>query len=191
MDPVHITRSSLVATTSDIRDEFARVQVRSELTNDTDVDTTVTVEMTIHDATGRVVARLNEDKAVPPFGTKPFSMDLDVLRPHRWSIDDPYLYRVESTVRVAGRTIDQERIPLGIRTAEFTVDNGFLLNGRRVPLQGVCLHHDLGALGAAAFDRGIERQLEIMKSMGVNAIRTSPTRPRRPCSTPPTGSGSW
>jgi beta-galactosidase len=177
MDPVHITRSSLVATTSDIRDEFARVQIRSELTNDTGVDTTVTVEMTIHDATGRVVARMNEDKAVPPFGTKPFSLDLDVLRPHRWSIDDPYLYRVESTVRVDGRTIDQERIPLGIRTAEFTVDNGFLLNGRRVPLQGVCLHHDLGALGAAAFDRGIERQLEIMKSMGVNAIRTSHNPP--------------
>ena len=101
------------------------------------------------------------------------SLSLDIPKPHRWSIEDPYLYTVEPTLTNG----DLVRVPLGLRTIEFTTEGGFLLNGRRVPIQGVCLHHDLGALGAAAFDRGIERQLEIMKSMGVNAIRTSHNPP--------------
>ena len=94
-------------------------------------------------------------------------------------------------VRVAGRVVDAERVAYGIRTIGFSPDSGFLLNGKRVPLQGVCLHHDLGPLGAAAFDRGIERQLEIMQQMGVNAIRTSHNPPAPALSISPTGWGSW
>ena len=67
--------------------------------------------------------------------------------------------------------------PFGIRTIKFTADNGFLLNGKRVPLNGVCDHHDLGALGAAINIRALERQIEILKEMGCNAIRTSHNPP--------------
>src|SRR6185503_3987277 len=63
------------------------------------------------------------------------------------------------------------------RTIEFTANDGFHLNGKRVPIQGVCQHHDLGALGAAFNLRAAERQIEILKSMGVNAIRTSHNPP--------------
>jgi len=73
--------------------------------------------------------------------------------------------------------VDRYETPFGIRTIQFTADNGFLLNGKRVPLNGVCDHHDLGALGAAINPRALERQVEILKQMGGNAIRTSHNPP--------------
>jgi beta-galactosidase len=80
-------------------------------------------------------------------------------------------------VKVGNKTVDKVETPLGIRTIKFDIDKGFFLNGKRVALQGVCMHHDQGPLGAAAFNRAIERQLEILKSMGCNAIRTSHNPP--------------
>ena len=104
--------------------------------------------------------------------------------PERWDIDDPKLYDAWITIRrdeadrtAARRTIDDEIIPFGIRKFKFTADDGFHLNGRRVQLYGVNLHHDHGPLGAAFFTRAMERQLEIMRDMGVNAIRTSHNAP--------------
>ena len=93
--------------------------------------------------------------------------------PHLWSVNDPYLYRAHSTVRTGGRTSDEYDTPVGIREAVFDADSGFLLNGERVKLNGVCLHHDGGSVGAAVPERIWERRLEILKEMGCNAIRTS------------------
>jgi beta-galactosidase len=98
-------------------------------------------------------------------------------KPRRWSTEDPYLYQVVSEVRVGDRLVDRYETPLGIRTIEFTADNGFLLNGKRLQIKGVNNHHDLGCLGSAVNRRGIERQLEILKAMGCNAIRTSHNPP--------------
>jgi len=102
-----------------------------------------------------------------PFPSAPYGYTNETLvveNPRLWSPDDPHLYSFERY----GRTFRY-----GIRTAEFTVDDGFHLNGKRVEIKGVCLHHDLGPLGAA-FDRSAaRRQLRIMKEMGANAIRTS------------------
>ena len=90
--------------------------------------------------------------------------------------------------------LDRYETPFGIRTIEYGPDKGFLLNGRRVPLQGVCNHHDLGALGAAVNRRATERQLEILKGMGDerHPHQPQPAR-RRSCSRPPTAwaSSSW
>lgn len=91
----------------------------------------------------------------------------------RWDIDSPELYRTVTRVLVGGQATDVCETPFGVRTFLFTADDGFHLNGRRVQLQGVNLHHDQGPLGAAFYTRAMERQLEIMKEMGVNAVRTS------------------
>ena len=91
-------------------------------------------------------------------------------------MDRPYLYSLASEVLEGRRVVDRYVTPFGIRSIEFSA-NRLLLNGRVVKLKGVCMHHDLGALGAAVNRRAIERQLEIMKSMGVNAIRTSHNPP--------------
>lgn len=87
------------------------------------------------------------------------------------------MYIVETIILKNNEQIDCYKTPFGIRTAEFTANDGFYLNGKRVRLQGVCMHHDLGALGAAFHYRAMERQLEILKEMGVNAIRTSHNPP--------------
>jgi beta-galactosidase len=102
---------------------------------------------------------------------------IKVPKPKLWSLEHPRLYRVESKVRTNNRTVDASVTPFGIRTFEFTIDKGFFLNGKHVPIKGVCDHHDQGSLGAAVHKRAIERQLEILKSMGCNAIRTSHNPP--------------
>ena len=98
---------------------------------------------------------------------------LSVDKPRLWSAADPYLYKAHSTVREQGRIVDEYDTPTGIREALFDADKGFLLNGERVKLNGVCLHHEAGSVGAAVPERVWERRLEILREMGCNAIRTS------------------
>ena len=100
--------------------------------------------------------------------------EIAVENAETWSPDSPVLYRIE--LKLGKQT---ERINIGFRHAEFTADRGMLLNGKRLKLHGVCLHHDLGALGAAFYERAAERQLRVMKEMGVNAVRTSHNPPAR------------
>ena len=102
---------------------------------------------------------------------------LAIDQPRRWDTSDPFLHTVEVTVSVDGKVVDRERIPFGIRDARWEADKGFLLNGRVVKLNGVCLHHDQGPLGAAAYPAAIQRQVRILREMGCNAIRTSHNPP--------------
>ena len=102
---------------------------------------------------------------------------LTVARPRRWDITDPFLHTVEVTVTVGGKVVDSERIPFGIRDARWDAARGFLLNGRVVKLNGVCMHHDQGPLGGAAYPAAIQRQVRILREMGCNAIRTSHNPP--------------
>ena len=106
-----------------------------------------------------------------------FEQFLKVPKPKLWSLENPLLYHVESKVIVNNSAVDACVTPFGIRKFEFTIDKGFFLNGKHVAIKGVCDHHDLGSLGAAVNKRAIERQLEILKSMGCNAIRTSHNPP--------------
>ena len=100
-----------------------------------------------------------------------------VNKPHLWSVDQPYLYKVVTQVLVDKKVVDTYTTPLGIRTFEFDADKGFILNGKSLKILGVCDHHDLGSLGAAINTRALERQLQILKGMGVNGIRTSHNPP--------------
>lgn len=101
------------------------------------------------------------------------SQKMYVDSPAIWDIDTPNLYTAVTSVQQGGKEIDSYSTSFGIREFKVTSSDGFYLNGRKLPLQGVCLHHDLGALGAAFNVRAMERQLEMMKEMGVNAIRTT------------------
>lgn len=100
-----------------------------------------------------------------------------VQNPKLWSIANPARYVAVITLTQGDHVIDRYETRFGIRTIKFTAENGFLLNGVRVPINGVCDHHDLGALGSAVNPRALERQLEILKEMGDNAIRTSHNPP--------------
>lgn len=175
--PQHIVQWGTVVRTVSVSDARAELTVRLDVANAAPADAKAEAEVVVRDHAGRVVATQRAPSVLAGNGRGRVSLSLGVPAPHRWSVDDPYLYDVEARLLVGGKAVDAERVAYGIRTIAFSADGGFVLNGRRVPLQGVCLHHDLGPLGAAAFDRGIERQLQIMKRMGVNAIRTSHNPP--------------
>lgn len=98
---------------------------------------------------------------------------ITVSNPKLWSVDDPNLYTVKTEILVNGDVVDTYTDRFGFKWSEFTTDDGFFLNGEHIKIQGVCMHHDQGALGAAAYEDSIYRQMRIMKEMGVNAIRTS------------------
>ncbi len=102
--------------------------------------------------------------------------DYEIENPHIWDIDDPYLYTLKA-VMTAGEDTDEVTLRFGIRDIIFDPDKGFLLNARKVKLNGVCEHHDLGALGAAFNKCAMKRKFEILKTMGVNALRTSHNMP--------------
>ncbi|MBP8302764.1 MAG: DUF4982 domain-containing protein [Phycisphaerae bacterium] len=176
-NPVHLAHWGTFVTTPEVSDSAATVRVRSTLENHLPDQAKVVVEVTVSDPRGRAVARASRECVVPAHGSAEVDQSLQVKRPQRWDVTDPKLYTVRTQVRRARKVVDAETSPLGIRTFAFTADDGFHLNGRRVQLYGVCLHHDHGPLGAAFYPRAMERQLEIMRDMGVNAIRTSHNAP--------------
>jgi beta-galactosidase len=175
--PVHVARWGTYITTPEVTTGKAAVSIRTEVQNQGSQDAHVTLETAVLDATGKRVSRVVTDLTVPARANQAGLQKLDVTGPRRWDLDHPYLYAAVSTIRDGNRVLDRYTTPFGIRTIEFDLGKGFLLNGRHLKLQGVCNHHDLGALGAAVNRRATERQLQIMKSMGVNAIRTSHNPP--------------
>ncbi len=102
---------------------------------------------------------------------------LSVSNARLWSIDDPYLYTLESELLVDGRPIDRRETHVGIRSISFDRDAGFELNGVGMKLKGGCVHHDCGLLGSAAYDRAEERKIELLKESGFNAVRTAHNPP--------------
>ncbi len=112
-------------------------------------------------------------------GHEKFTASFNSTDPELWSVDDPMLYTLKISLYSGSELLDCVNETFGYRTAEFYPDRGFLLNGEPVKLHGVCMHHDLGALGSALNEAALARQLRIMKEMGVNAIRTSHNMPAR------------
>lgn len=122
----------------------------------------------------------SREKTVAASSTKSdssFACTMTVDRSNLWSPEEPYLYTIVTRLYQGKRLLDETSRKVGIRTARFTKEGGFMLNGHSRKIKGVCLHHDLGPLGAAVNKTALERQLHIMKDMGCDAIRTSHNPP--------------
>ncbi|OSC52778.1 beta-galactosidase, partial [Streptomyces sp. 4F] len=174
-EPVHVRRWGTYVTTPRVDEERATVRVRTDVVNASGAAREVEVRSRVEDADGRTVARAASTTAVT--GEASEVHELTVARPRRWDFADPHRYTLHTELRVGGRTVDTYRTPFGIRTFHVDPDEGFHLNGAYAKIKGVDLHHDLGALGAAVSIDAIRRQMTIMKSMGVNAFRTSHNPP--------------
>ncbi|QFR01884.1 DUF4982 domain-containing protein [Streptomyces phaeolivaceus] len=174
-DPVHVPRWGTHVTTPDLTEERALVRVRTRVVNASEGTADVEVVSRIVDARGRTVARTSSAVAVT--GTATETHELTVREPRLWDFADPHRYTLRTELRVGGTTTDIHRTPFGIRSFRFDPEEGFHLNGTAHKIRGVDLHHDLGALGAAVSADAIRRQMTIMKSMGVNAFRTSHNPP--------------
>lgn len=155
----------------------ATVQTTVQIQNDEDTDRDVTVETILYTPTGEEAGRTETIQTIKAGAAASLDQWLDVVRPVCWSLESPGLYKAVTAVTVEGNVADVTETTFGIRSFYFDSAKGFFLNGKSVKIKGVCLHHDLGCLGAAFNTRAAERQLEIMRGMGVNAIRTSHNPP--------------
>jgi len=186
--PIHIAQWGNQVTVPEISDTQATVRITTTVMNNGDQDALISVANEIHElkndgTRGRRVEIISASSStarpltnIKAGTSESVWTELTIANPKRWDIRSPERYVAVTSVS-SDDPQDACETPFGIRTIQFTPDNGFLLNGERVPLNGVCNHHDLGALGAAFNLRAAERQLEILKSMGCNAIRTSHNPP--------------
>lgn len=180
--PVHIAHWGTFVTTPEITADNATVRIQTLLKNEGDSDSPVELkneiyELTEYGAKGKLVASLNNAAQTITNDSVQIESLLNIRHPRLWSIEKPQLYVVATTVEQNGKPVDSYETTFGIRTIEFDPDKGFLLNGKHVPFQGVCDHHDLGALGSAVNTSALLRQLTLLKEMGCNAIRTSHNPP--------------
>lgn len=128
------------------------------------------------DADGRVAGSVEDKYKVTDLGAQ--EQMVRISEPRLWDIDDPYLYTLVTEIATAeGKLLDRVETKTGLRHFFFSPEEGFSLNGKPVKINGVCLHHDFGCLGSAFNKNAARRQLEIMKEMGCNAIRTSHNPP--------------
>ncbi|MHC4912477.1 MAG: beta-galactosidase GalB, partial [Planctomycetota bacterium] len=175
--PVHVEHWGTFITTKEVSDKSAFVNVRTQIQNQSKQTENVILETIIYDTQGNEVAKNTLKKTVDKKASLEFVQELKVFNPIRWDIENPYIYKAVSNVKVDEEIVDRYETKFGIRTFRLDPREGFFLNGKNIKFKGVNLHHGLGPLGIAFSRRAAERQLEIMKEMGCNAIRTAHNPP--------------
>ena len=182
--PVHVEQWGTFVRNQQVDSENAVMEMGVNIENHAGKDVQVKLQTSVYlqgkdgRPVGEEVAQsMTKDIAIKKDSWSSARFQFKVDKPKLWDIDTPNCYVAVSRVFMDGKEIDSYETPFGIRTIEFTHDQGFMLNGQKVAIKGVCMHHDLGALGAAFNEVAAERQLRIMKEMGANAIRTSHNPP--------------
>lgn len=172
-NPVCIAENGTYITTPFVSDDRAEVAVQTEVVNQTDSTSLVTLKTEIYSPDGKQVKTITSVVPLAAHDTYLFNQATTIDNPERWDIESPKMYTARSYVITDNRIVDNYNSRFGVRTVEFSANQGFLLNGRKVFLNGVNLHHDLGPLGSAFFEKGMKRRLLGLKEMGCNAVRLS------------------
>jgi len=170
LNKTHIDHWGTYITTPVVNSREAIVRIQTTPVNE--LSTQLTLVTTIFDPEGKTV-----QKATTNLSKAEVNQQCRIANPRLWSIENPNLYKAVSELRSGSVVLDSYTITFGIRQFNFDREKGFSLNGKAVKLLGVCDHHDMGALGAAINTRALERQLQILKAMGCNSIRTSHNPP--------------
>ena len=163
MPALHIAENGVFVTTPEVSADKARVQVDVTVQNESDRDRNAMVAV----GSGQLMV------SVKAHETKNVTSTYYVKNPLLWSPESPTLYEAEVELKENGTIIDRQTAKYGIRTFSFDAENGFVLNGKKVLINGACVHHDDGVLGARAFDDAEIRKVRQMKEAGFNLIRTS------------------
>lgn len=163
MPALHIAENGVFVTTQDIAADKAMVRVEVTVANESNRNRSAMVVV----GNGQLMA------SVPAHQTKTVTTSYVVRNPHLWSINNPYLYETNVVLKEAGNIIGGQHIKFGIRSFTYDAEKGFVLNGQPLLINGACLHHDDGVLGAMAFDAAEIRKVKLMKEAGFNLIRTS------------------
>jgi beta-galactosidase len=176
-NPVHVKNWGVAISTLEVKNNKAVVQVKTIVKNKTPVLEVVMLYTAITDRKGKTVANASGKIELQPNEEKEVIQTIDVENPKLWSLEAPNRYQAKVSIVKESKIIDVVTIDFGIRTIKFSAENGFVLNDKKILLNGGCVHHDNGALGAAAYDRAEERKIELMKAAGFNALRTSHNPP--------------
>jgi beta-galactosidase len=178
LDPVHIAFNGAFITTPTVSATSAAIAVAAEIENQSAVAVSAKVKTTILGPDGAVVASDTSSATdVSAKGKASATQSLTVVNPKLWSIESPTLYQARIEVLVGNKIVDTYTSKIGLRWTKFDSSTGFSLNDKPMKIWGVCMHHDLGAIGSAVNVRAMERQMEILKGMGTNGIRTSHNPP--------------
>ena len=174
---IFVDYSGTYVTTPEINEKSATVDVAVTVRNLSELAQTITLRNAIYNPRNFEQANGSESVTIEAGESLEVKMSLEITSPKLWDLSNPYLYTMLTTIELDGEVIDEYPTTFGVRTIEFKADTGFWLNGNNIKLKGVCMHHDLGALGSAVHRRALERQLDILQSYGVNAIRTAHNPP--------------
>lgn len=176
-NPVHVATWGTYITTPKISEREAQVIMVTTINNATQYPVEVLVQNQIIDKQGKKIDLERSKLQVGKSAQKDLPQTLSLPSPQLWSVEEPYLYTMETTVKVNGKSVDHYTTLFGVREIKFDADKGFFLNGRNIKMKGMNLHPDAGSLGTALPDRSYLRRLQILKAYGVNAIRCSHNPP--------------
>jgi beta-galactosidase len=174
-NPLHIATWGTWITTPEVTTDYAKVRLQTTLAQPgTDgYPTELVLETTLRDEKGTILETATTNQRIG----QTYELVLELPEPQLWSPETPHLYTATTTLKVATNVVDETITRFGVRTFSYTPAKGFQLNGQTRKFKGVCLHHDLGPLGAAVNEAAMRRQLTILKDMGCDAIRTAHNMP--------------
>lgn len=175
-DKLHVGHWGTYITTPKVTSEKASVNFEATIQNQYAAEKKATITTTIFKEDTKVTS-VTQNITIGANANQTLKQSAEVETPILWSVEKPELYTAVTEISLDDKIIDQYKTNFGIRDFKFDLNKGFILNGKQVKIKGVCMHHDLGPLGSAINTRAIERQLEILKEMGVNGIRTSHNPP--------------
>ncbi len=172
-ESLHFDHWGIGITSHEVSSEKARVEIKTLVKNETDVLKTVEIEVNLFDGQNENAGNKKTVEKIEANSEIEVTQNIVVRNPALWSVETPELYTANIQLKEDGKLVDVEEMVFGIRSIEFSTENGFVLNGEKILLNGGCVHHDNGCLGAAAYDRAEERKVELLKQAGFNAVRTS------------------
>ena len=175
-NPTHINQWGVFVTTPKVTENTATVCVNTSIVNESNEPQTFSVNTTFF-YKGEKLNSIVNDLSIDQSTKKSIDQVIQIERPKLWSTDSPNLYQANVQIVDGDKVIDEVTQTFGIRSIEYNAKEGFKLNGESIILYGGCVHHDNGALGAAAYDRAEERKVELLKEAGFNSVRTSHNPP--------------
>ncbi|MBM7571865.1 glycoside hydrolase family 2 TIM barrel-domain containing protein [Aquibacillus albus] len=170
---VYVPFNGTYITTPEVSAESAIIHAKTNVVNQENQSQNVMLHTTLFNSENKEVGEVKTDCVIDTGDTFECSQKLEIANPSLWSVENPYLYKLKTKILIDNKIVDKVVTPIGIRKIHFDSEKGFYLNDQQVKINGVCLHHDAGAVGAAVPERVLERRLEKLKEMGCNAIRMS------------------
>ena len=171
--PVHVAQWGVYITTPEVSDKNALLKIQTEVMNESTSSSSIILATSIVDPSGKTIKTTETKQTIAAGKSVKIDQSVELTNPMLWDLEVRNLYKAITKISSGKSLLDNETTTFGIRSSKFEAATGYWLNGKNIKIKGVCLHHDAGALGAAVPLSAWERRFNLLKEMGVNAIRTA------------------